>query len=294
MLKCKDLAKLKNVVTFDDLKSDVLEKLEKLGLKVLRFQDVVASGEGKVLPYAQVLPEDVFTFSYTSGTTGNPKGVMLTHLNFSSTISSISNTGFNLAPTDVHLSYLPLAHVFERCIALGMMAYGGTICFYSGDVMKIKDDLMLCKPTIFVSVPRLYHRLYSAIKDKLDQLTGMKKAIADQALAGKLYYLRNGGYVTHRLWDKLVFNKTKEAFGGRVRIMISASAPISGEILDFLKVAVCCPIVEAYGQTENTGACCLTHINDGVSGHVGGPGNNLEIKLVDVPEMNYFSTDKDA
>lgn len=174
------------------------------------------------------------------------------------------------------------------------MAFGGTICFYSGDVMKIKDDLMLCKPTIFVSVPRLYHRLYSAIKDKLDSLTGFKKTLADKALSGKMYYLKNGGYVEHRLWDKLVFNKTKEAFGGRVRFMVSASAPISNEILDFLKVVVCCPIVQAYGQTENTGAATITHINDGESGHVGGPGNNLEIKVVDVPEMNYFSTDRDA
>jgi long-chain acyl-CoA synthetase len=93
---------------------------------------------------------------------------MLSHLNVASTLSSIGNTGFALVPTDVHLSYLPLAHVFERCIVTGIMGFGGTICFYSGDVMKIKDDLMLCKPTIFVSVPRLYHRLYSAIKDKLD------------------------------------------------------------------------------------------------------------------------------
>ena len=64
---------------------------------------------------------------------------------------------------------------------------------------------------------------------------------------GKMYYLKNGGHVTHRLWDKLIYNKTKEAFGGRVRLMITASAPIPGEVLDFLKVVVCCPIIEAYG-----------------------------------------------
>ena len=76
--------------------------------------------------------------------------------------------------------------------------------------------------------------------------------------------------------------------------MVSASAPISSEILDFLKVVVCCPIIQAYGQTENTGAGTLTHISDGESQHVGGPGNNTEVKLIDVPEMNYFSTDKNA
>ena len=73
------------------------------------------------------------------------------------------------------------------------------------------------------------------------------------------------------LWDKLVFNKTKEVFGGRVRFMVTASAPISGEILDFIKIVACCPVIEGYGQTESTGASFLTELFDPLSGHVGGP-----------------------
>lgn len=116
--------------------------------------------------------------------------------------------------------------------------------------------------------------------------------LADQAMASKMYYLKNGGYVNHRLWDRIVFNKTKEAFGGRVRLMITGSAPISAEILDFLKVAICCPIVEAYGQTETFAGLCITNPSDSVSGHVGGPVGCIEIKTLDVPAMNYFASDK--
>jgi long-chain acyl-CoA synthetase len=85
----------------------------------------------------------------------------------------------------------------------------------------------------------------------------------------------------------------KEAFGGRVQVMLTGSAPISQEVLDFLKIACSCPILEGYGQTESTGASFATRAADPISGHVGGPVSNTEFKLVDVPEMNYTSKDKD-
>lgn len=89
----------------------------------------------------------------------------------------------------------------------------------------------------------------------------------------------------------MVFNKVKAVFGGRVRVMVTGSAPIQADILDFMKIAVCCPIIEGYGQTETTAASFLTVVGDPFSGHVGGPSTNAEFKLVDIPEMNYFSTD---
>jgi long-chain acyl-CoA synthetase len=108
-----------------------------------------------------------------------------------------------------------------------------------------------------------------------------------------MYYLKNGGYVYHRLWDRIIFNKTKEAFGGRVRLMVTGSAPISGDILDFLKVVTCAPVLEGYGSTETTGGSFVCYPEDGDSGHVGGPLRNVEFKVIDVPEMKYLSTDRD-
>lgn len=90
-----------------------------------------------------------------------------------------------------------------------------------------------------------------------------------------------------------MFNKTKDAFGGRVRLMVTGSAPLSGDVINFLKVVVCCPMIEGYGQTESTGGSFITRPDDQESGHVGGPMNNIEFKVVDVPEMKYLSTDKD-
>lgn len=98
----------------------------------------------------------MFTFSYTSGTTGNPKGVMLSHQNLIVTIASVNSRNVDLNEKDVHLSYLPLPHVFELVLNMAFMSNGGTICFYGGDVLKITHDLALVKPTIFASVPRLY------------------------------------------------------------------------------------------------------------------------------------------
>jgi len=148
---------------------------------------------------------------------------------------------------DVHLSYLPMAHVFERLCTVGMLFKGGRIGFYSGDVQKIKDDLADLKPTIFPSVPRLFNRFHDLIRGNMDKAEGIKKKIADKAVASKDYYLKNGCTFTHKVYDTLVFNKVKSVFGGRVKYMVTGSAPIAGNVIDFLKIAACCPIIEGYG-----------------------------------------------
>jgi len=99
--------------------------------------------------------------------------------------------------------------------------------------------------------------------------------------------------LTNTLWDKLVFGKIKSIFGGRVRLMITGSAPLAGDVLKFLRIVFACPIVEGYGQTETCGGSFLTMPDDSGYGYVGGPVPTLETKLVDVPDMNYLSTDTD-
>ena len=94
------------------------------------------------------------------------------------------------------------------------------------------------------------------------------------------------------MWDSIVFKKAKGILGGRVRAMSSGSAPIDKDVLDMLKICFCCPIVEAYGLTESAGGSCLTDVADKLTGHVGGPTEGVKIRLKDLPEMNYLSTDK--
>ena len=192
---------------------------------------------------------------------------------------------------DCYISYLPAAHSFEQGLFGCSMIYGMSCGFYSGDPLKlVSDDLPALKPTLFPSVPRLYNRIYGKIKDKLALATGIKKTLVDKAVAAKLAGLKNSGKVTHCLWDKLVFNKVKAMLGGRVRTMITGSAPISSDVLDFLKICFCAPIMEGYGMTETSAGSVLTVAGDPKSGHVGGPVCNVKIRLRDIPEMNYMSS----
>lgn len=288
----KPLGKIKNLVCFDSFTEENVKAAETIGWKLMKYSEILTE-ENSVEPFPKIDFDSIYTFSYTSGTTGNPKGVMLSHGNIVSVSACLDYTDLNINENDIHLSYLPLAHVFERVLINGFFLKGSAIGFYSGDVQKLKEDLAILKPTVFASVPRLYNRFYDVINSNIKKLKGMKRMLADRAVASKLYYLKNGGYYKNKLYDRLVFNRMKEAFGGRVRCMITASAPISQEVHDFLKIACSCPILEGYGQTESSGASFCTKASDTVSGHVGGPTSNTEFKLIDVSEMNYTSNDKD-
>jgi len=197
----------------------------------------------------------------------------------------------DFTPDDVHLSYLPMPHVFEKLCFCSMIANGCRIGLYGGEVLKLKEDLAELKPTFFPSVPRLFSRMYDVINGMFREATGVKKSLIQKALASKLEHLRKTGSPTHGLWDALVFKKTKAVLGGRVRMCVTGSAPISAEVLDFLKVCFCSPILEGYGQTECTGVVTVTSPLDPEAGHVGGPGLHLEMKLEDIPDMEYLTTD---
>ncbi len=160
--------------------------------------------------------------------------------------------------------------------------------------MKLKDDLAVLKPTIFASVPRLFTRFYDVMQSKINELTGMQRRLTEWGIQKKLYNLENYARYHHTFYDNLIFYKFREFLGGRVRHMITGSAPISKEILNFLKIAFCCPINEGYGQTECAACASITWTSDPTNGHVGAPYPSCEFKLVDVPEMNYTSDDVDA
>jgi len=144
-------------------------------------------------------PDTFYTFSYTSGTTGMPKGVMLTHRNFVSNIAGMNKFDgeFELKDDDVYISYLPLAHVFERCLLMCAMGYKMQYGFFQGDVLKLREDLAVLQPTVMVSVPRLYNRFYDVMQQRIKELTGMKRKITEWGVQKKLYNLENYGMTTH-------------------------------------------------------------------------------------------------
>lgn len=114
---------------------------------------------------------------------------------------------------------------------------------------KLKDDLALVQPTIFLSVPRLFSRFYDVLQAKFKEVTGYTKTALDYAVRTKLNAVQTTGNYTHRVYDPIFFKKTKQALGGRCRLMISGSAPLLPDVQNFLKISMCCPLLEGYGQT---------------------------------------------
>ena len=171
---------------------------------------------------------------------------------------------------------------------------GARIGYYQGNPLKLVSDCAELQPTAFPSVPRLYNRIYGTIKGKFEEATGCKAWLIKNAVESKMAYLNGDtcAEYTHGCYDHLVFSKLQALLGGKVQVMVTGSAPIDLQVLNFLKICFCCPVLEGYGLTETSGATSITDCNDPVAGHVGGPLNICKMRLRDVPEMSYYATDK--
>nr|ATE88093.1 long-chain acyl coenzyme A synthetase 7 [Vernicia fordii] len=260
------------------------------GVKLVSYLKLLGEGCSNRQAFVPPKPEDIATICYTSGTTGTPKGVVLTHGNL---IASVA--GFTMAvkfnPSDIYISYLPLAHIYERTNQIVLVYHGVAVGFYQGDNMKLMDDLAALRPTLFCSVPRLYNRLYDGITHAVKTSGVLRERLFRAAYNSKKQAIMNGRNPSP-MWDKLVFNKIREKLGGRVRFMGSGASPLSPDIMDFLRVCFGCQVLEGYGMTETSCVISIMDTGDNLSGHVGSPNAACEIKLVDVPEMNYTSEDQ--
>ena len=148
------------------------------------------------------------------------------------------------------------------------------------------------KPTFFCCVPRILNRVYSKIVESISSKSALAQWLFSKAVDSKKYYYENEGSLDHKFYDATVFKKVKDQFGGRVKILLSASAPISAEVLTFYKIALGIHVYECYGQTEISGPATFTHPSDiHSSGTVGGPIPACRIRLRDCPELGYLSTD---
>ena len=242
-------------------------------------------------PVTEPTKDTIYMFCYTSGTTGDPKGAMISHGSFTSIFSMIDCFKFPLNETDVAISYLPYGHSFEQCIFMLSIFKGFSHGYYSGNPLKLLEDIAVLKPTVFCSVPRILNRVYSAINDSMKQRGGFVEWLYNKALETKKRSYEDNGELSSSFYDTYVFQKIKDRFGGRVRFMLSASAPINADVLLFYKLALGIHVYECYGQTETNGPATLTHPLDRSPGTVGGVLPCMRIRLRDCPELGYLSTD---
>ena len=202
------------IMDYENVDKSVIEKYPNV-LRIFPFEEVEKSGANKKLPWADVSPKSIYAFSYTSGTTGQPKGAMLSHKNMVSTVHT-SKSKITIDESTVYLSYLPMAHSFERVITNTIIALGGKIGLSQGDNLKLLEDLQVLKPTIFSSVPRILNKIYDKIHQNFDKLNFVFKYIAFKGKNTKMNNLRTKVKFKHWLYDLIIFNKTKNLLGGNV------------------------------------------------------------------------------
>ena len=246
--------------------------------------------EEKESPEAETLTRDhVASIVYTSGTTGDPKGVMLTHGNFLSNVDGIMKALPSMDDTITVLSFLPLSHAFERTTGYyTILALGGSI-YYAESIETVSQNIKEVKPKVLISVPRLYEKIQAKI---LSQLKGIKKPIFNWALSvGKAYHnaRRNGSIspflkMKHALANQLVFRKIKENTGGNLEFFVSGGAPLAKELGLFFE-ALGLLIIEGYGLTETAPVITCNRLEAYKMGTVGLPLNSVEVTLAKDGEL---------
>lgn len=268
------------------------------------FSDVERIGRENPVDADLPLSSDVAVIMYTSGSTGLPKGVMMTHANVLATVSAVMTIVPGLGSKDVYLAYLPLAHILELAAENVIAAVGsaigyGTALTLTDTSSKIKmgtrGDATALAPTVMTAVPAILDRVRDGVRKKVDAKGGFSKSLFDLAYARRLSAINGswfGAWGLERvLWNFLVFRKVQAILGSRIRFILSGGAPLSADTQRFINICLGAPIGQGYGLTETCAGGTFSEFDDTSVGRVGAPLPCSFVKLVDWPEGGYLTTD---
>ncbi|XP_059598457.1 long chain acyl-CoA synthetase 4 isoform X1 [Vitis vinifera] len=285
---------LKTIVSFGKVTPEQREEVEKFGLAIYYWEEFLQLGDDKKFDLPLTKKNDICTIMYTSGTTGDPKGVMISNESIVTLIAGVKrllqSVNEELNEKDVFISYLPLAHIFDRVIEELFISHGASIGFWRGDVKLLVEDIGELKPTIFCAVPRVLDRIYSGLKQKISAGGLLRNTLFNIAYKYKQYNLWKGVKTLEAapICDKIVFGKVKQGLGGNVRLILSGAAPLSTHVEAYLRVVTCAHVLQGYGLTETCAGTFVSLPNEiSMLGTVGPPVPNVDVCLESVPEMGY-------
>ena len=227
-------------------------------------------------------PDDVFSIIYTSGNTGTPKGVMLSHKNIVTQLHDI-NKLIDLPKGEVALSLLPLAHIFERTVMSYYLSRGISIYFVD-DVLNVANLMKVVKPTIMTVVPRLLEKIFNKIKAQILEKPFFSRVIASLAFSYALKENLDKSSILFKIYDKLVYSKFREIFGSKVEKLVSGGAPLSKEIAIFF-VNIGVPVYQGYGMTEFSPVVSTNYPNANKVGSCGKVIPSAKIKITANDEL---------
>lgn len=286
--------RLKVIVCFTSLKEEEKISAADNGVKPYSWDEFFRLGKENPSEITPPRLLDICTIMYTSGTSGTPKGVVLTHETLVTFIRGVDiymeQFEDKMTEDDVYLSFLPLAHILDRTVEEYFFRKGASVGYYHGDLNAIKEDLMELKPTLIVGVPRVFERIQEGIKQAVQVLNPVRRKAFDLLYRYKLSWM-NRGYKQKEaspLADFLAFRKVKARLGGRLRLIISGGAALSSEVEEFLRVTCCAFFIQGYGLTETCGPTTIGFPDEMcMLGTVGSVTPFNDLRLEEVPEMGY-------